>query len=147
MDQSAMKIEKRKTVDIIKLASDKYKVDLDKGCESKTVKKADRWELIIKCTNGEIYPFSNELLGFHCVRKIIRNRLHEEHPEIVARNWSDNGEAIFLFELEQFGLIAKYAKPRKIRKLSEEHKAILAKSSREALKAYRKSNSKLQNMA
>jgi hypothetical protein len=141
------KTEKYNPVDIIKLASGRYKVGLDMASEKKLISKADPWELVIKCVNGEIFPYSNELFGFHCIKWIIRYGLHMDYPQIAFRNWSDNGQAIFLFELKDFNLIEKYAAPRKIRKLSENHKAILVKSGCEALNAYRKTNSKSQKLA
>jgi hypothetical protein len=140
------KTEKYNPVDIIELASGRYKVGLDMASGRKSINKADSWDLVIKCVNGEIFPYSNKLFGFHCKKKIIRNRLIEDHPEIAVRNWSDNGEAIFLFEQKDFDLIEKYAAPRKIRKLSENHRTILVKAGSEALKAYRNTNSKRQNL-
>jgi hypothetical protein len=141
------KTEKYNPVDIIKLASGRYKVGLDMASERKSINKADPWDLVIKCVNGEIFPYSNKLFGFHCTKKIIRNRLFEDHPEIAVRNWSDRGEAIFLFEPKDFNLIEKYAAPRKIRKLSEHHKATLVRYGCEALNVYRKDSSKSQKLA
>jgi hypothetical protein len=136
--------QKNKPINLFELSAGKYKIGLDKSSESKYIALANRWDLLIKCVNGEIYPFSSKLLAFHCVKRIIRNRLHEDYPKIEVRNWSDRGEAIFLFEPKDFNLIEKYAAPRKIRRLSEKHKTILAKAGSEALKAYRNTNSKTQ---
>jgi hypothetical protein len=141
-----MKTENNKPVDIINMASGRYRIGLDEACESTSINKADPWDLVIKCVNGEIYPFSNRLLAFHCAKRIIRNRLNKDCPKIAVRNWSDNGEAIFLFEQRDFDLVKKYAAPRKIRKLSENRKADFVKSGSEALIDYRKSKANSQNL-
>ena len=132
----------KRPVNLERLAEGKYKLGTDEASETKYIGYADRWDLVIKCFNGEIYPFSDRLLAFHCIKKIIRNRLHKEYGEVAVRNWSDNGEAIFLFELNQFELIAKYAKPKKRRILSPVHRLVLTSAGTEALKRYRESHSK-----
>jgi len=69
-------------------------------------------------------------LGFHCTSRIIRKRLHEKYPEIQVRNWSDDGEAIFLFPVELFDIVAEYARPRKKRQISANHLKKLTESNR-----------------
>jgi hypothetical protein len=143
----SIQTQNNKSINLVELSAGKYKIGLDKSSESKYIALANRWDLIIKCVNGEIFPYSSKAFGFHCTKKIIRNRLLKDHPEIAVRNWSDNGEAIFLFEQNEFELISKYAVPRKIRKLSENQRSAFVKSGNKALKVYRESNAKTRNMA
>jgi hypothetical protein len=134
-----MNTENNKPVDIIGLASGRYKIGFEEACESKSINKADSWELVILCKFGEIFPYSNRILGFHCKGRIMRNRIHEDCPNITVRNWSDSGEAIFLFEEKDFELIAKYALPKKIKRLSGKRKEAFINDGREALKVAQKS--------
>jgi len=91
---------------------DRFKIGLDEAAFCEDESKKDPWYFKILCKYGDIYPVSDKKLGFHCTGERIRGRLHKEHPEIEVQNWSDDGEAIFIFEPEQFDIIAEYAKPR-----------------------------------
>ena len=104
----------------------RYKIGFDPSVQYEEGGKRDPWYYLILCRSGNIYPYSDELLGFHCTSRIIRNRLHKEHPEIRVQNWSDDGEAIFLFPVELFDIVAEYAKPRKKRQVSESERKRLA---------------------
>ncbi len=136
-----------KPIDLKLLYGTRFKVILDESVKLEPGARSDLWNYLIPCKNGSIYPFSNTLLEYHCTARGIRTRLNKEHPEIVVRNWSDDGEAIFLFQVDQFDLIAEYARPRRKRRLSAKHREKLVKAGSEALKSYRKSNSKSDQTA
>jgi hypothetical protein len=112
-----------------KLYGDKYKITLDESAFCPGESKKNPWYFQVACKYGVVYPYSNKELAFYCESQKIRDRLHREHPEIKVVNWSDDGEAIFIFDPKKFDLIANYAWPRKRRRLSEEHKKKLINSS------------------
>jgi len=103
---------------------DKYRVELDGAAQS-------AWHLWVLCKFGHIYPYSGKLLAYFCESGGIRAKLKRDHPEIECPQWGDDGVAVFLFTPDQFGIIAEYAKPKKRRKLSAEHKAKLLEASRD----------------
>jgi hypothetical protein len=136
-----MKIE-MKPLNLKEMFDDRYRVVFDESVKGEPGARSDPWNYIIPCRSGNLYPFSVTFLAFYCSARGIRTRLYNEHPEIEVRNWSDDGEAIFLFRPNQFDLIAKYAKPRRKRRLSAEHRKKLVLAGSQALESYRKSNSK-----
>lgn len=112
------------------LFGDRYRVVVDDSANQEPGAKTDPWYFMIPCRYGSISPFSDELLAFHCAARGIRTRLHREHPEIQVQNWSDDGEAVFLFRPDQFDLVAEYAKPRRKRQISGKERSRLAEMSR-----------------
>jgi hypothetical protein len=129
-------------INLKELFKDRFRVTIDDSVIGEGGARSDPWNFIIPCRSGDIYPFSDQLLAFYCSARGIRTRLHKEHSEIEVRNWSDNGEAIFLFRPDQIDLIVQYAKPRRKRRLSPEHRKKLVMAGSQALESYRKSNSK-----
>ena len=109
---------------------DRFKISLDEAAFCEDESKKDSWYFKILCKYGNIYPVSDKKLGFHCTGERIRGRLHKDHPEIEVRNWSDNGEAIFIFGQEQIDIIAEYARPKRKRKISQKERLRLAELSR-----------------
>ncbi|MEW5924345.1 MAG: hypothetical protein AB1746_10190, partial [Candidatus Zixiibacteriota bacterium] len=109
---------------------DKFKIGLDEAASCEGESKKDPWYFLIPCKYGDIYPFSDRRLAFLCNGAGIRSRLQKEHPEIEVRNWSDNGETVFVFDPEQFNIIAEYAKPRRKRKVSPKERQRLSEMSR-----------------
>jgi len=105
---------------------DRFKIDIDESAFCKKESPKNPWYFKIMCKYGDIYPVSDKKLGFHCTGERIRGRLQKDHPEIEARNWSDDGEAIFIFDQEQFDIIAEYAKPRRRRCLKNRDRLRLA---------------------
>ena len=91
---------------------DRFKIGLDEAAFCEDESKKNPWYFKIMCKYGDIYPVSDKKLGFHCTGERIRGRLHKDHPKIEVHNWSDDGEAIFIFDQELFYIIAEYAKPR-----------------------------------
>ena len=117
-----------KPIDLRQLYGEYFRIQLDEAAECESGGRNNPWYYQIPCKFGHIYPVSEKLLGFWCESGTIRRRLHREHPEINVTNWSDDGEAIFLFAPDQMDIIAEYAQPKKKRRLSDEHKKKLAKS-------------------
>lgn len=118
-------------VNLKKLFGDRYRVGLDESARHEPAAKADPWHYLIPCRYGNISPFSDKLLVFHCTALGIRTRLRRDHPEIEVQNWSDDGEAIFLFRSDQFDLVAEYARPRRKRRISEKERSRLATMGRD----------------
>jgi len=113
------------------LLGGRYRVVLDESARHEPGAKKDLWYFMLLCRYGSIYPFSARLLAFHCTARGIRTRLHGDHPRLEIRNLSDDGEAIFLFRLDQFDLVAEYARPRRKRRISGEERDRLAKIGRD----------------
>jgi len=109
---------------------DRFKIGIDEAAFCDGESKKNPWYFMILCKYGDIYPVSDKKLGFHCTGERIRGRLHKEHPEIDVQNWSDDGEAIFIFDQEQFDIIADYAKPRRRRRLKNKDRQRLANAGR-----------------
>lgn len=117
----------------------KYKILYDESSNFIRSLKKDPWYFNIPCRYGIIYPYSDIKLAYLCTGKKIFTALHKKHAEIEVVNFSDFGEAIFLFKIEQFNIIAEYAKPCNKRTLSKDHKQSLCRAGTEALKKYRNS--------
>jgi len=111
-----------KPINLQNLYGKRFKIVIDESAFQPGERKDDPWYYQIPCKIGHIYPYSDKMLGFYCESGNIRNRLHREHPEIEVVNWSDDGEAIFLFTPDQFNIVAEYAKPKRKRRLSQEHR-------------------------
>lgn len=107
-----------KPINVKALYGDKFKIGLDDAMDAHT---PDPWYYQILCQYGHIYPISDKRLGFFCESGNIKERLKREHPEIDIPQDGD-GEGVFAFMLDQFEIVAKYAKPLKKRKLSPEQK-------------------------
>ena len=108
----------------------RYRVRVDESAVQEPGAKTDPWNYLIPCRHGTISPYSDKLLAFHCTAQGIRGRLHKDYPEITVQNWSDDGEAIFLFRLNQFDLVAEYAKPRRKKQVSVNERSRLAEIGR-----------------
>ena len=118
-------------INLKNLFGNRYRIIPDESARHEPGAKKDPWHYVIPCKNGSISPFFAELLAFHCTARGIRTRLHRQHPEIEVQNWSDDGQAIFLFRPDQFDLVAGYARPRRKGRISERERSRLAKSGRD----------------
>jgi hypothetical protein len=104
----------------------RFKIRLDESAFCAAESKNDSWYYQIPCKYGHIYAYSDRLLAYYCDSgRVRRERLHRQHPEIEVCQWGDY-EAVFLLPPDQLELIAKYARPRRKRKLSPEHRQKLA---------------------
>ena len=127
----------RKPVDLRKLFGDRYKIAVDESASCEPGGRKNPWYFQIPCKYGHVYPHSHQLLAYYCDSGLVRGRLHREHPEIEVRQWSDIGEAVCLFQPEQFNVIAVYARPRRKRQLTAAEKARRAEVLRDNLKKAR----------
>jgi len=109
----------------------KYRIGHDPAAKHEPGGMSDPWMFTIRCQFGEIYPYGGEKLAFHCTGSIVRQKIKEAFPDMEISNWSDDGEAIFIFYVEEFPKVAKFAKPRRRRQVSESEKQRLAKIGRE----------------
>ena len=116
----------------------RFKIELDEAAFCEPGGRKNPWYFKVLCRYGDIYPYSDLLLGFFCNAAKVRGRLHQDHPEIEVRQWSDIGEAVFLFRPDQFDLVAQYARPRKRRQISDREKKRLARIGTEALRRHKK---------
>lgn len=125
----------------------RYKIGLDPAAKDEAGGRNDPWYYQILCRFGHIYPYSDKLLAYFCVGSGIRAKIKKEHPEIDILNWSDDGEATFLFPLDQFEIMAEYARPRRRRRLSKNHREKLTKAGTDALRLYRNPNCGIEKTA
>jgi len=109
------------------LFGDRYKIAIDESAFCKNESKRDPWYFQIPCKYGHIYPISDKYLGFWCDSRIIKTRMVREVPDIELVQDGDK-EGVFRFTPEQFEKVAKYARPRRRRRLSKEHKQKLTKA-------------------
>ena len=117
----------------------RYRIAIDESAYLPGEGKDNPWYYQIPCKYGHIYPHSDKKLGFYCESGNIRNRLHQEHTDIEITNWSDDGEAVFLFTPDQFNIVAEFAKPKRKKRLSQDHRRKLISAGTDALKRHRKS--------
>lgn len=118
-----------KPLNLKELFGKRFKIKLDEAAKSTVNGLKDPWLYTIPCKFGHIYPISNKCLGFWCTGVIINRRIQKDHPEIELVQDGD-GEGVFRFTFDQFDTIAGYAKPKKKRRLSKEHKNKLLKASK-----------------
>lgn len=121
-------------IDLRERYGNSYIIELDQSASFEEGGSRNLWYLQIPCMYGYFYPHSKQRIAFYCKGSMMRSKLHRAHPEIEVRQWSEDGEAVFLFTPDQFDLVAKYAKPRRKRgprKLKAEHRDKLAKASRD----------------
>ena len=102
-------------LDLMQLYGDRYKIQLEEGIYWRKGWEIDPWTLQLLCQYGHIYPYSDEQLGYYCDAGKVMHRLMRDRPDIEVPQEGDV-EAIFLFGPDQFGVVAKYAKPRRKRK-------------------------------
>ncbi len=106
------------------LYTGRYRFVLDESALHEKGGRRNPWYFQIPCMYGHIYPHSDKLLGFCCESGRIIAKLRNDHPELPIPQDGD-GAAIFLFTLDQFDVVAEYAKPRKKRRISEAQKTRL----------------------
>jgi hypothetical protein len=114
-------------IDINRIFGKRYKTEFDPAAYEEPGGKTDLWYCQIPCKYGCIYPYSSDKLAFYCDGYRIKTKIIREHPEIKLLQDGDI-EAVFIFPVRQFDILAKYAKPRRKRRLSATHKEKLASS-------------------
>jgi hypothetical protein len=135
-----------KQIDLKTLAAGRFRLTFDEAASIEPGGKKDPWYQVIPCRYGQIYPFSDSLLAIHSKGSGIRRRL-QAIEGLTVLNWSDDGEAIFLFPQERFDRVAEIVKPRRKRHLSEANKKKLVEAGSRALKLCRKANTKCPKTA
>jgi hypothetical protein len=125
-------------IDLKTLAAGRFRLFYDEAALIEQGGKKDPWYQVIPCRYGQIYPYSDTLLAIHSKGSGIRRKL-QAIDGLKLHNWSDDGEAIFLFAPGLFDQVAEIVKPKRKRRLSASHKANLIESGTKALKAYQKS--------
>jgi len=125
-------------VDLKQRLGDRYRIIHDEAAKDEPGGLKDPWYCVIPCKFGEIYPYGGELLAFHCTSSVIRGKVLRAYLDKVdVQNWTDDGEAVLLFHVELFHEIAKLARPRRKKQLSENHLRRLKTAGTEALKRHR----------
>lgn len=122
-------------IDLKTLAAGRFRIALDEAALIEPGGKKDPWYQVIPCRYGQIYPDSDTLLSVHSKGSGIRRKL-QAIEGLTVHNWSDDGEAIFLFAPGLFDQVVEIVKPKRKRKLSDSHKAKLIEAGSKALKAY-----------
>lgn len=101
-------------IDLRTLAAGRFRLGLDEAALIEPGGKKDPWYQVIPCRYGQIYPYSNTLLAVHSEGQGVRKKL-AEISGLILQNWSDDGEAIFLFAPGLFDRVAEIVKPRRKR--------------------------------
>lgn len=118
-------------VDLKDRFSHRYRIGHDPAAKHEAAGMSDPWMFTIRCQFGEIYPYGGEKLAFHCTGNIVRQKVKEAFPDMEISNWTDDGEAVFIFHVDRLPEIAKFAKPRRRRQVSESERQRLAEIGRE----------------
>jgi len=114
-------------IDLKDLFSKKYRIGHGPAAKHEPGGMSDPWYFTIRCQFGEIYPYGGEKLAFHCTGAIVRQKIKQAFPDMEISNWTDDGEACFIFHVDQLLKVLKFAKPRRRRQVSESEKERLAK--------------------
>jgi hypothetical protein len=133
-----MRDDEMNPIDLKAIAAGRFKIGFDEAALIEPGGKKDPWYLMIPCKYGQIYPYSDKLLAIHSKGSGIRQKL-SAIPGLTNHNWSDDGEAIFLFPLTLFDKVAEIVKPKRKRRLSESHKAKLVGAGVKALRLHQNS--------
>jgi hypothetical protein len=104
---------------------------LDEAALFEPTGKKDPWYQLMQCRNGQIYPYSDKLLAVHSKGSGIRQKLRAIEG-LTGHNWSDDGEAIFLFTPALFEQVAGIVKPKRKRRLNDGQRKAVA----DRLRAY-----------
>lgn len=120
-----------KPIDLKELYGNSYKIELDEAATCQDESRSNPSYYQIPCKFGHFYPHSDKLIGLYCKGQKLRARLHRDHSKLEVRQWSDDGEAVFLFTTNQFDLVASYAQPKRKRQLSPDHQQKLTESGRD----------------
>jgi len=110
-------------IDLKTLANGRFRLAFDEAALIEPSGKKDPWYQVIPSRYGHIYPYSDTLLAIHSKGSGIRRKL-QAIEGLAAHNWSDDGEAIFLFAPGLFNRVAEIAKPRRKRQLSDDQRQI-----------------------
>ncbi len=120
--------------DLKKRFGKKYKVFMDEAWEvessqANSDKAKDKpWYYEIRGKYGVIYLYGTNKLAVRITAKRIKSRIKIEYKDILKLYIEAKDESIFLFNPENFELVAKLVKARKRKQLSVEHKAKLIKA-------------------
>lgn len=118
-------------IDLKTLSAGRFRLALDEAAFAEPGGKKDPWYQVIPCRNGQIYPFSDKLLAIHVKGYAARRKL-ADIAGLIQHNWSDDGEAIFLFPIPLFGRVAEIIKPKRRRRLGEDQR----RAASDRLRAY-----------
>jgi len=111
-----------------------YRIGHDPAAKHEPGGMADPWLYTIPCKYGEIYPYGGERLALHCQGSTMRQTIKRRFPKFEIQNWSDDGEATFLFHVDDFEKLAKLVRPKRKpgrRKLSDGEREKLIEMGRE----------------
>ena len=132
-------------IDLKSLSDGRFKLALDEVALLEPGGKKDPWYQVMPCRHGQIYPYSDKLLAIHVKGYAARRKL-ADMAGLVQYNWSEDGEAVFLFAPALFEKVAEIVKPKRRRRLSEAQRMKLIQTGTESLQAYRKANSESANL-
>jgi hypothetical protein len=109
-------------IDLNNIAAGRFRFGHDPSAEYEPGGKKDPWYLTIRCRYGEIFPFSSEMLAAHTTGYAARRKIAGIDGARM-HNWSDDGEAIFLFPPALFEAVAAIVKPYRRRHLDPKRRA------------------------
>ncbi len=118
-------------IDLKNVSAGRFKLSLDPAADREPSGKKDPWYQAIPCKHGQVYPYSDALLAVHVKGYAARRKLADiDGP--IQYNWSDDGEAVFLFPPALFEQVAEIIRPKRKRRLGEAQRRAAA----DRLRAY-----------
>jgi|WetSurMetagenome_2_1015567.scaffolds.fasta_scaffold1030569_1 hypothetical protein len=117
-------------IDIKIMAACHFKLSQDEAASIEPGGRKDPWYQVIPCKYGQIYPYSETLLAVHSKGPGIRRKL-QDIKGLTIHNWSDDGEAIFLFAPVLFDQVAEIVKPKRKRQLDPAQRQVAVERLRE----------------
>ena len=112
------------------LYGDRYRITFDPAAKLERNGRRDPWQFVIPCKYGGIFPFNETQLA---VMVCGSRKVPEARGLGLTIHQDGDTEAIFLFAPRQFGEVAKIAKPRKKRQVTEKQRQRLAEIGRACL--------------
>ena len=77
---------------------------------------------IIPCKYGEIYQHGRGTLAWYCTSGRVKERVRAQAPDWLTLEVDCDGEGIFVFPAKWFPEVAKWARPRRRRVVSEKER-------------------------
>jgi hypothetical protein len=133
-----------KTFDMKRRFGKKYKIFMDEAWEvedsqSNSDKVKDKpWYYEIHGKYGAIYLYGKDKLAVRITANRIKSRIKAEYKDILSLYLEAEDESIFLFNLDNFEIVAKLIKARRKKQLSDQERVRLRNIS--GLVHYKKQN-------
>jgi hypothetical protein len=117
-------------INLLERFGDRYKIAFDEAYNPRHLPKdrLDPWMMVIPCRGGVIYPYGRDLLAVEVDGHPGAAKALAATPGVRLYQDGDR-EQTFLFPIDLFERVAAIVRPRKRRRLTESHRAALARGS------------------